>query len=266
MAQEHQKSREPVAVRADKDGVAWITLNRPRRYNALSTLLMTELQKLFDQLANEKSIMAVVIQGAGKGFCAGHDLKEMKENYCEKFYNAFFSQCSKLMMSISTLPQPVIAKVHGTAAAAGCQLVASCDLAIASDDALFATPGINIGLFCSTPMVAVSRKVNRKKMMEMLLLGEPIDAHTAVDYGLINKCVPVDVLDKTLVDLTKTITDKSPLVLKIGKEAFYKQLEMPLAEAYSYTSRVMTENMLAKDADEGISAFIEKRSPSWTGK
>ena len=217
-------------------------------------------------IANERDIKVVVIKGAGKGFCAGHDLQEMKVNNNETFLENFFAQCCVLMQAIVNLPQPVIAQVHGTAAAAGCQLVASCDLAFADDNATFATPGVNIGLFCSTPMVAVSRKINRKKMMEMLLLGDKIDSKTAVEHGLINRRVPGKLLNEAVTEVANKIASKSPLTLKIGKEAFYKQLEMPLSEAYEYTSKVMIQNMQARDAEEGISAFIEKRLPVWTGK
>ena len=227
---------------------------------------MSELISSLNSIANERDIKVVVIKGAGKGFCAGHDLQEMKVNNNETFLENFFAQCCVLMQAIVNLPQPVIAQVHGTAAAAGCQLVASCDLAFADDKATFATPGVNIGLFCSTPMVAVSRKINRKKMMEMLLLGDKIDSKTAVEHGLINRRVPGKLLNEAVSEVANKIASKSPLTLKIGKEAFYKQLEMPLSEAYEYTSKVMIQNMQARDAEEGISAFIEKRLPVWTGK
>ena len=227
---------------------------------------MSELISSLNSIANERDIKVVVIKGAGKGFCAGHDLQEMKVNNNETFLENFFAQCCVLMQAIVNLPQPVIAQVHGTAAAAGCQLVASCDLAFADDKATFATPGVNIGLFCSTPMVAVSRKINRKKMMEMLLLGDKIDSKTAVEHGLINRRVPGKLLNEAVSEIANKIASKSPLTLKIGKEAFYKQLEMPLSEAYEYTSKVMIQNMQARDAEEGISAFIEKRLPVWTGK
>ena len=227
---------------------------------------MSELISSLNSIANERDIKVVVIKGAGKGFCAGHDLQEMKVNNNETFLENFFAQCCVLMQAIVNLPQPVIAQVHGTAAAAGCQLVASCDLAFADDKATFATPGVNIGLFCSTPMVAVSRKINRKKMMEMLLLGDKIDSKTAVEHGLINRRVPGKLLNEAVTEVANKIASKSPLTLKIGKEAFYKQLEMPLSEAYEYTSKVMIQNMQARDAEEGISAFIEKRLPVWTGK
>ena len=257
---------DPVLLRHNKNGVAWITLNRPKNYNALSSELMSKLQDLLDTIKKEADTKVVVIRGAGKGFCAGHDLQEMIINNNENYLEKLFKQCSLLMQSIVDLPQPVIAQVHGTAAAAGCQLVASCDLAIADNNATFATPGVNIGLFCSTPMVAVSRKVTRKKMMEMLLLGDLIDAKTAMEYGLINRCIPSKLLTKAVSDISDKIAGKSPLTLKIGKEAFYKQLEMSLSDAYDYTSKIMIQNMQARDAKEGISAFIEKRTPVWTGK
>ena len=266
MSKTHSDAEDKVLLRHNARDIAWLTLNRPKAYNALSRDLMSELISSLNSIANERDIKVVVIKGAGKGFCAGHDLQEMKVNNNETFLENFFAQCCVLMQAIVNLPQPVIAQVHGTAAAAGCQLVASCDLALADDNATFATPGVNIGLFCSTPMVAVSRKINRKKMMEMLLLGDKIDSKTAVEHGLINRRVPAKLLNKAVSEVANKIASKSPLTLKIGKEAFYKQLEMPLSEAYEYTSKVMIQNMQARDAEEGISAFIEKRLPVWTGK
>ena len=266
MSKTHSDAEEKVLLRHNARDIAWLTLNRPKAYNALSSDLMSELISSLNLIANERDIKVVVIKGAGKGFCAGHDLQEMKVNNNETFLENFFTQCCVLMQAIVNLPQPVIAQVHGTAAAAGCQLVASCDLAFADDKATFATPGVNIGLFCSTPMVAVSRKINRKKMMEMLLLGDKIDSKTAVEHGLINRRVPGKLLNEAVSEIANKIASKSPLTLKIGKEAFYKQLEMPLSEAYEYTSKVMIQNMQARDAEEGISAFIEKRLPVWTGK
>ena len=266
MSKTQSDADDKVLLRRNAKDIAWLTLNRPKAYNALSGELMSELISSLNSIANQRDIKVVVIKGAGKGFCAGHDLQEMKVNNNETFLENFFSQCCVLMQAIVNLPQPVIAQVHGTAAAAGCQLVASCDLAFADDNATFATPGVNIGLFCSTPMVAVSRKINRKKMMEMLLLGEKIDSKTAVEHGLINRRVPAKLLNKAVSEVANKIASKSPLTLKIGKEAFYKQLEMPLSEAYEYTSKVMIQNMQARDAEEGISAFIEKRLPVWTGK
>ena len=266
MSKTHSDAEDKVLLRHNARDIAWLTLNRPKAYNALSSDLMSELISSLNSIANERDIKVVVIKGAGKGFCAGHDLQEMKVNNNETFLENFFAQCCVLMQAIVNLPQPVIAQVHGTAAAAGCQLVASCDLAFADDNATFATPGVNIGLFCSTPMVAVSRKINRKKMMEMLLLGDKIDSKTAVEHGLINRRVPGKLLNEAVSQVANKIASKSPLTLKIGKEAFYKQLEMPLSEAYEYTSKVMIQNMQARDAEEGISAFIEKRLPVWTGK
>lgn len=266
MSKTHSDAEDKVLLRHNARDIAWLTLNRPKAYNALSRDLMSELISSLNSIANERDIKVVVIKGAGKGFCAGHDLQEMKVNNNETFLENFFAQCCVLMQAIVNLPQPVIAQVHGTAAAAGCQLVASCDLAFADDKATFATPGVNIGLFCSTPMVAVSRKINRKKMMEMLLLGDKIDSKTAVEHGLINRRVPGKLLNEAVSEVANKIASKSPLTLKIGKEAFYKQLEMPLSEAYEYTSKVMIQNMQARDAEEGISAFIEKRLPVWTGK
>ena len=266
MSKTQSDAEDKVLLRHNARDIAWLTLNRPKAYNALSSDLMSELISSLNSIANERDIKVVVIKGAGKGFCAGHDLQEMKVNNNETFLENFFAQCCVLMQAIVNLPQPLIAQVHGTAAAAGCQLVASCDLAFANDNATFATPGVNIGLFCSTPMVAVSRKINRKKMMEMLLLGDKIDSKTAVEHGLINRRVPAKLLNKAVSEVANKIASKSPLTLKIGKEAFYKQLEMPLSEAYEYTSKVMIQNMQARDAEEGISAFIEKRLPVWTGK
>ena len=266
MSKTHNDADNKVLLRHNEIDIAWLTLNRPNAYNALSSDLMSELISSLNSIANERETKVVVIKGAGKGFCAGHDLQELKVNNNETFLENFFAQCCVLMQAIVNLPQPVIAQVHGTAAAAGCQLVASCDLAFADDNATFATPGVNIGLFCSTPMVAVSRKINRKKMMEMLLLGDKIDSKTAVEHGLINRRVPAKLLNKAVSEVANKIASKSPLTLKIGKEAFYKQLEMPLSKAYEYTSKVMIQNMQAQDAHEGISAFIEKRLPVWIGK
>ncbi len=257
---------QPILRRADKDGVAALTLNRPGARNALSVGLMSELQAALDGIAKDRTIKVVIIGAEGPAYCAGHDLREIRANPGRAAYEALFEQCSRLMQSIVALPQPVIAKVPGFAYAAGCQLVASCDLAVAAETATFCTPGVNIGLFCSTPMVAASRNLPRKKMMEMLLLGDAIPAKEAQALGLVNRVVPPAKLEAETRALAETIAKKSPLVVKIGKEAFYRQLEMPLAEAYAYTSRVMTENMLARDAEEGIDAFLEKRAPKWEGR
>ena len=228
--------------------------------------MLKSLIKVFKKLNNKKEIKVIIIEGSGKGFSAGHDLKEIKSLKKKSKYKKLFNLCSKLMLEIVEGKKPVIAKVHGAAFAAGCQLVASCDLAISTDDAIFATPGVNIGLFCSTPMVAVSRNVSRKKIMKMLLTGDSIDAKHAKEIGLINDYYTISNLDDEVLKLAKKIASKSTLLIKIGKKAFYKQLEMPLRKAYKYTSKVMTENMMALDAKEGISAFIEKRNPKWKNK
>ena len=259
-------AREPdneILVRSNAESIVTLTLNRPKARNALSTQLMKKLQTELDIIRDDKNVRVVVIAANGPSFCAGHDLREMRAVPTRKTYEELFAQCSQLMMSIIQLPQPVIAKVHATATAAGCQLVASCDLAVAADTAEFATPGVNIGLFCSTPMVAVSRNVGRKKMMEMLLTGATVDATTAEAIGLVNTVCTKSELDKAVNQLCATISSKSALTLKIGKEAFYRQLEMPIEEAYAYTSQVMVTNMMARDAREGIDAFLEKRLPKW---
>lgn len=261
-----EASEESVLLRSDSDGIATLILNRPKARNSLSVALMNALQHELDQIAEDRGIKVVVLAGEGPGFCAGHDLREMRRNPGREFYDKLFAQCSRLMTTIVRLPQPVIARVHGIATAAGCQLVASCDLAVASEDARFATPGVNIGLFCSTPMVALSRNVGRKAAMEMLLTGEMIDAVRARDFGLINRVVPPHGLDSAVEDFATTIAGKSPLTLKIGKEAFYRQMEMELDDAYAYASEVMATNMLARDAEEGIDAFLEKRKPTWEGR
>ena len=248
------------------DGISRIKLNDPSTYNALSSKTLKSLISIFENFNNDNKTKVIIIEGSGKGFSAGHDLKEISSLKNKSKYNELFSLCSKLMLKIIEGRKPVIAKVHGAAFAAGCQLVASCDLAVSSEDAIFATPGVNIGLFCSTPMVAVSRKVSRKKTMKMILTGDPIDAKYAKEIGLINDCYPIAKLESEVLKLAKKIASKSNLTIKIGKKAFYKQLEMPLKKAYKYTSKVMTKNMLASDANEGISAFLEKRKPRWQNK
>ena len=254
-----------VLLRRDADGIAWLTLNRPQARNALSVALMRALDAELAAIAGDAAVRAVVIAGAGPAFCSGHDLREMRAMPGRDAYQAVFAQCSALMQRIVRLPKPVIARVHGIATASGCQLVASCDLAVAADTARFATPGVNLGLFCSTPMVALSRNVGRKAAMEMLLTGEPVDAAWARDAGLVNRVVPEAELDAAVTALARRIAGKSPLTLAIGKEAFYRQAELPLAEAYAYASEVMVRNMLARDAGEGIDAFLEKRAPVWWG-
>lgn len=265
-ARDKSPADDAVLLRHDADGIARLTLNRPAARNALSVALMDALQSALDAVARDDTVKAVVIAANGLGFCAGHDLREMRANPGRQHYEAVFKQCTRLMTSIVRLPKPVIARVHGVATAAGCQLVASCDLAIAAADARFATPGVNIGLFCSTPMVALSRAVPRKAAMEMLLTGELIDADEAQRLGLVNRVVPADQLDDTVNTLAHTIAAKSPLVLKIGKEAFYRQAELGLDAAYAYTSEVMVTNMLARDAEEGIDAFLQKRPAKWENR
>ena len=250
----------------EKDTIAILTLNRPKQQNALSTDLMRALISKLDKIKNNKNIKVVTLFANGNNFCAGHDLKELKLDKSEKRFKEIFELCSQLMTRIVKLPKPVIAGVQGIATAAGCQLVASCDLAIAAKNAKFATPGVNIGLFCSTPMVAVSRNVSKKRTMEMLLMGNFINANKALDFGLINNVVQDEKLKDETLKIAKNISTKSTTTVAIGKEAFYKQLEMGLEDAYAYTSKVMSSNMLEKDAQEGISAFIENRDPIWSDK
>ena len=262
-ARTNRSAEAPVLLRRDEAGVTWLTLNRPGQRNALSIELMAALQRELDAIAKEPAAKVVVIAGAGPAFCAGHDLRELRTDQSRQFYERVFQDCSRLMSTIVALPKPVIARVHGIATAAGCQLVATCDLAIAADTARFATPGVNIGLFCSTPMVALTRAVGRKAAMEMLLTGDLVDAERARDLGLVNRVVPEAKLDSEVTALARQIAGKSALTVKIGKEAFYRQAELPLADAYAYASEVMTRNMLARDAEEGIDAFLEKRPPRW---
>ena len=243
-----------------------VIINEPKTYNSLSYKNLKDLINVFKKLDKDKKVKVIILEGAGKGFSAGHNLKEVKDLKKKERYQKLFNLCSKLMLQIVEGRKPVIAKVHGAAYAAGCQLVASCDLAYSTKDALFATPGVNIGLFCSTPMVAVSRKINRKPMMKMLLTGEPIKADYAKEIGLINDYFSKSKINTETLKIAKKIASKSNLTIKIGKQAFYKQLEMPLRKAYLYASRMMTLNMMAMDAKEGVSAFLEKRKPNWKNK
>jgi enoyl-CoA hydratase/carnithine racemase len=256
----------PLLLRDDADGVTTLRLNRPGAYNALSAGLMRALHQTLDAIATDETVRVVVVAGAGKGFCAGHDLRELRARPERAAYEALFTACSALMQRIVSLPKPVIARVHGIATAAGCQLVASCDLAVAARSARFAVPGVNIGLFCSTPMVALSRAVGRKAAMEMLLTGDLVDAQTAQRFGLVNRVTDEDALEVETLALARQIASKSPLTLAIGKEAFYRQAEMDLAGAYRYASEVMTRNMLARDAEIGIDALLAKTSPQWCGR
>lgn len=245
--------------------LAYITLNRPKQRNAMSLELMEEVISALQRIGKDNKTSVVVIRGNGPVFCAGHDIAEMRHQDIH-FFRRLFAVCCDLMETIQQMPQPVIAQVHGVATAAGCQLVATCDLAIASDSAWFATPGVKIGLFCSTPGVAVGRAVSRKKAMEMLLIGDPVPAVEAVTMGLINKVVPGDQLELEVRKLAEKITDSSRMVIGLGKQVFYRQIEMSQQEAYNYTQEIMAENGIMTDAQEGFSAFIEKRKPHWTGK
>ena len=255
-----------VSIKNLEKGIKLVLIDDPMSYNSLSSITLKSLLSVFKALNKDNLTKVIILEGAGKGFSAGHNLKELKKFKNKNDYRKLFNLCSDLMIEIVEGRKPVIAKVHGSAFAAGCQLVASCDLALSTDDAMFATPGVNIGLFCSTPMVAVSRKISKKRMMQMLLTGDPIDAKYAKEIGLINNFYPKSQLNREVLDLSRKIASKSNLTIKLGKKAFYKQSEMSLREAYKFTSRVMTENMMAMDAKEGISAFIEKRKPKWKNK
>lgn len=255
--------QEPVLLRRDQEGIATLTLNRPAQYNALSQALLGELQTTLDAIAADPAVRVVVIAGNGKAFCAGHDLKELR---CHPEPKVLFEQCSRMMLTLNRLPQPVIARVHGIATAAGCQMVGACDLAVAAEGARFAVSGINFGLFCSTPGVALSRNLGRKQALEMLLTGEFIDAPTALRYGLINRVAAPEALDEAVRTLADSILAKSPLAVANGKRMFYRQLEMGLDDAYAYASEVIACDMASEDAREGIDAFIGKRKPAWRGR
>ncbi len=254
--------------RHDKNAIAHLKMNAPEKLNALSEEMLSALQSQFDSLQNDHHIRAVILSGAGKAFCAGHDLKEMTagrqaEDGGKAYFTELFQKCARMMTSIQKLPQPVIAQVHGIATAAGCQLVASCDMAVAADNTRFGVNGVNIGLFCSTPMVALSRNIPRKQAFEMLTTGQFINAERARELGLVNRIASEDGLQDATDELAETVASKLAVAVKIGKEAFYNQLQMPLSDAYDYTGSVMAENMLFRDTEEGISAFIEKRDPNW---
>ena len=250
----------------NQNNISRVIIDEPKTYNSLSFKNLRDLIKIFKNLNKDNKTKVIIIEGAGKGFSAGHNLKEVQGLKKKQKYQKLFNLCSKLMLLIVEGKKPVIAKVHGAAYAAGCQLVASCDLAYSTRDALFSTPGVNIGLFCSTPMVAVSRKIKRKPMMKMLLTGEPISAKFAKEIGLINDFFPKSKLNNEVLKIAKKVASKSNLTIKIGKQAFYKQLEMPLRKAYAYTSKMMALNMMAMDAKEGVAAFLEKRRPVWKNK
>jgi enoyl-CoA hydratase/carnithine racemase len=256
-------ANEPLLLCQDDQGIVTLTLNRPRQYNALSDALLGELQTQLDAIAGDATARVVVIGGAGAAFCAGHDLKEMRARPDLAYYRDLFGRCSRMMLTITQMPQPVIARVHGIATAAGCQLVATCDLAVATPEARFATSGINVGLFCSTPAVALSRNVPDKHAFEMLMTGDFIDAETALGYGLVNRVVPAAKLDEAVADLARRICSKSTVAVRTGKRMFYRQRDMDLGAAYDFAAETMACNMMAADAGEGIDAFIEKRRPVW---
>ena len=259
-----------ILLETRNDEIAHLTMNRPKARNSLSLEMMAVLNDAFLRLGADQTVKAIILSGDGPAFCAGHDLKEMsaarqEDDKGRAFFEKTMQACSRLMQDIVACPKPVIAAVDGIATAAGCQLVASCDLAVASSSSRFATPGVNIGLFCSTPMVAVSRNISRKRVMEMLLMGEMISAQTALDWGLVNRVTEDGVAIDEAFKMAEVIASKSPATVKIGIEAFYKQAEMPLDQAYDYTAQVMVDNMMHRDAEEGINAFIEKRKPEWKG-
>ncbi len=257
---------EPILLRTDREGIATLTLNRPAQFNSLSKAMLDELQRALEAIAIDRSVRVLVIAGAGKAFCAGHDLKEMRANRDQAFIKTLFNQCGKMMLTLTRMPQPVIARVHGIATAAGCQLVSMCDLAVASEDARFATSGINVGLFCATPGVGLSRNVSRKHAMEMLLTGDFISATMARDYGLVNHVVPGDELDRRVFMLAHAIAAKPAEPIAAGKQMFYRQLELGFEEAYALAAETMACNMMMDDAAEGVDAFIGKRAPVWKGR
>ena len=261
-----QVADQSILLREDSEGITTLTLNRPQQYNALSGEMLTELQIALDDIGQDDSIRVVIIAANGKAFCPGHDLKEMRSSEEREFHQALFNQCSKMMLTINQLQQPVIARVNGIATAAGCQLVANCDLAVAAEEARFAVSGINVGLFCSTPAVPLSRNMGRKQAMHMLLTGDFISAQTAQQYGLVNEVVAAAELEQATLVLAQKIVAKSAHAIKLGKDMFYQQLPMDLSDAYAYAAERMTCNMDSHDAREGIDAFIEKRKPEWKGR
>ena len=258
-------SEKSILLREDNEGVTTLTLNRPAQYNALSSEMLAELQAALDAIDTDDSVRVVVIAANGKAFCPGHDLKQMRSSEEREFHQALFDQCAKVMLTINQLQQPVIARVHGIATAAGCQLVAMCDLAVAAEEARFAVSGIHVGLFCSTPAVPLSRNMGRKQAMHMLLTGDFISAQTAQQYGLVNEVVPAAELESATLALAQKIVARSAHAISIGKDMFYRQLPMDLSAAYDYASERMTCNMDSHDAREGIDAFIQKRKPEWKG-
>lgn len=250
-------------IRDDSNGITSLTLNRPDQFNALSEALLNQVDEMLAEIGEDDSVRVVVIKASGRAFCVGHDLKEMREHSDKAYINSLFSKAGDVMLRIRNLPQPVIASVHAVATAGGCQLVAACDLAVASEKAKFAVSGIKLGLFCSTPAVALSRNVSQKRAMEMLLTGEFIDAETALDFGLVNRVVPAHTLDEATTALAEKIASKPPAAVRMGKALFYQQLGQPLDAAYQQASETITCNMLLDETLEGVDAFIEKRAPDW---
>lgn len=257
---------EPLVLREQSDGVVRLTLNRPQQFNSLSEEMLAALDAELDAVAADTTARVVVLAGAGKAFCAGHDLKQMKASPQIDYYRKLFADCARMMLRVQSMPQPVIARVHGIATAAGCQLVGMCDLAVAADVARFAVSGINVGLFCATPSVALSRNIGRKQAFEMLVTGEFIDAATARERGLINRVVPADQLDAEVASLARAIVAKPQVAIAMGKGMFYKQLEMGIEAAYQLAGQTMACNMVDEAAQEGVDAFMNKRSPSWAPK
>jgi len=264
MSTTSETRREQLLLVDRRAGVMTLTLNRPAQFNALSEAMLSALQSAFNALMNDDKTRVVVLAANGKAFCTGHDLKQMRAHATQAYYRTLFAQCSKLMQTILAIPQPVIARVHGMATAAGCQLVATCDLAVAAESATFAVSGINVGLFCSTPAVALSRNVARKQAFEMLISGDFIDAHTAREKGLVNRVTRVDQLDAEIAELCDSICAKPPVAVRTGKQMFYQQIEYGVADAYAFAGETMAQNMMAADTLEGVDAFIEKRAPDWT--
>jgi len=260
-------AKQPFVLSTIANGVATLTLNRPERFNPLSYQMISGIQAELDAIASDPAVRIVILAAEGKGFCAGHDLKEMRAHTEDKSWQqSLFDSCSRMMIALTEIPQPVIARVHGIATAAGCQLVSMCDIAVAADTATFAMPGVNIGVFCSTPAVGVVRNIGRKRAMEMLLTGEPIDAATALSWGLVNRVVPESRLDAEIMRFTDIILSRSSAAIRLGKQSFYGQIDRPLGAAYDVASKVMVGNMLLEDAAEGIDAFLQKRTASWRGK
>jgi enoyl-CoA hydratase/carnithine racemase len=257
---------QPLVLADSADGICTLTLNRGERFNPLSTSMIAALDAALDEIAQDRTVRVVVLAGAGRAFCAGHDLKEMRAHIDHHWQRRLFAACAQMMLKLTRMPQPVIARVHGIATAAGCQLVSMCDLAVASDNARFAVSGVNLGLFCSTPSVGLARNLGRKQAMEMLLTGDFIDAQTALARGLVNRVVPLAQLDAEIGKLTDSILAKTPVAIKAGKQMFYRQLEMGLEGAYELATEVMACNMMAADAQEGIDAFVAKRKPQWSGR